>query len=291
MANVKMAWFVLAVGALLLRGGIAVCQAAPIQSGTSEDKAILTDDREVVVQKLSAEEQQKPYAKYFYMPMAKPDPALVEQVKRGPIDPAQALKHESINDLLNRGYLSTELGYTVFSDGTGYVSSMVKMPGVTPEMIDWWFTWHELEPLRYKIWDHYVHFDIRVDEHDRERLLSHDIPVKERNWNVTHHVKEDIGGGAAEIEIHFVSPKDCGFDMSRFTEPAVGTAICSSGGASMVHIARRIPGGIELRSRFWFPPEAKMPMVVLRGLNLHNLEEYSNLAAILPSLYKEFGPK
>lgn len=291
MAKVKTAGLLPMVGAVLIAGGLSACQTGATKADEQAKKATLTDGREVAVQALSAEEQQKPYAKYFYMPMAKPDPALVAQVKQGPIDPAQALKAENINDLLNPGYLSTELGYTQFPDGTGYVSSMVKMPGVTPEMIDWWFTWHQLEPLRYKIWDHYIHFDIAVSDQDRARLLASNIPVRERNWGVTHHVKEDIGVGASDIEIHFVSPQDCGFDMSRFTEPAVGTAICAAGGAKMVHIARRIPGGVELRSRFWFPPEAKMPMVVLRGLNLHNLEEYSNLAAILPSLYKEFGPQ
>lgn len=280
------------VSVALLAGGLSACQAAgEAKAHAVAEKATLTDGREVMVQTLSAEEQQKPYAKYFYMPMVKPDPTLVAQVKQGPIDPAEALKEENVNDLLNPGYLSTELGYTQFPDGTGYVSSMVKMPSVTPEMIDWWFTWHQLDPLRYKIWDHYVHFDISVSDQDRARLLARNVPVKERNWGVTHHVKEDIGVGPSDIEIHFVSPQECGFDMSRFTEPAVGSAICATGGSKMVHIARRISGGVELRSRFWFPPEARMPMVVLRGLNLHNLEEYSNLAAILPSLYKEFGPQ
>lgn len=223
--------------------------------------------------------------------MAKPDQKLVDEVEKGPLDPDKALKLENLNDMLKPGYLDSEIGYTVFPDGTGYVSSIVQMPGVTPEMIDWWFAWHPIEALRYKIWDHNVHYDLSVSDADRKKLLSDNIPWHERNWHITHHVTEDIGVGAGPITISFVSPEEFGFDITQFKEPNAGTAICAQGGAKMLHIARRTKDGVELRTRFWFPAQAKVPMVMLKGLNLHAVEEYSNLAETLPSIYKEYGPK
>ncbi|PKF74850.1 hypothetical protein CW752_07035 [Chryseobacterium sp. PMSZPI] len=176
-------------------------------------------------------------------------------------------------------------------DGTGYVSSILEMKGVTPEMFDWWFTWHQLDPLRYKIWDHYVHYDVAVGKKERETLLSDRIPIHEKNWEVTHLINEDIGMGAADINIKFVSPEEFGFDMSQFKEPNVGTAICAKGFINMVHFVRRTKNGIELRSRFWLSKELNPTNNALRGLNYHALEEYTNLEKILPMLYKEYGPK
>lgn len=251
----------------------------------------ITGGKKVYKQYLSEAEKKKPYAKYFDMPMAKPAQALVDSVSKGPLDPARALTFDHLNDLLNPGYLPSEIGYCILPDGTGYVSSIVQMPGVTGEMFDWWFTWHQLDPVRYKIWDHYVHYDVQVNDNDRKKLLSKDIPVHEKNWDVTHTVNEDIGMGAGDLKIGFVSPKEFGFDMNRFKLPSVATAVCASGGSQMVHIARPVKGGIELRTRFWFPSQAHVPLELLKGLNYHALEEYSNLAKILPSLYKEFGPK
>lgn len=256
----------------------------PVFSAT--EKVTTISGKVVPKQLLSEQEQASPLAKYFYMPMAEVDPASIQIVRNGPIDPAKALLKENLNDLLNPGYLPSEIGYCTLPNGNGYVSSLVKMPGVTPEMIDWWFTWHQLEPLRYKIWDHYVHYNVSVSETDKQKLLSTTIPVAEKNWNVTHFINEDIGMGASNLTLKFTSPKDFGFDMTRFKEPNVGTAICTP---TMVHFARSIPGGVELRTRFWFPftPPGKM----LEELNYHALEEYTNLAKILPSLYKEYGPK
>jgi hypothetical protein len=272
--------------------GLIVCPLNLIgQTTRNKEQVIVNGGEKVYKQSLTTEEKKKPYAKYFYMPMAKPNQALVDSVNKGSINSASALDFDHLNDILKPGYLPSEIGYCILPDGTGYVSSIIKMPNVTPQMIDWWFTWHELESLRYKIWNHDVHYGISVSDADRKKLLDETIPLNERNWNVTHHVKEDIGLGMSEIKIHFVSPKEFGFDMNQFKEPNVSTAICAIGGSKMLHFLRKIDGGVELRTRFWFPAEAKVPIELLKGLNYHALEEYTNLAKILPSLYKEYGPK
>ena len=70
--------------------------------------------------------------------------------------------------------------------------------------------------------------------------------------------------------------------------------------AIMTHFVRELPGGIELRSRFWIgfgledgrlvrlvPDGASVPPEVVRGLFAHNLKEFGHLAAILPRVYAE----
>ena len=64
--------------------------------------------------------------------------------------------------------------------------------------------------------------------------------------------------------------------MSLFDDAS--TAICSTRGVGgMVHFARKTDRtGIELRTRFWFPPN--MPEMMLIGLTAHNIMEYGRLA-------------
>lgn len=276
---------------ILITSAISFAQAPSNIAFSKTEKDTITGGRIIPRQILSEQENKQSYAKYFYMPMAKPDKNSLSIVSKGPIENSKALTLDKLNDLLTPGYLLSEIGYCILSDGTGYVSSIVQMQGVTPEMLDWWFTWHQLDPLRYKIWDHYVHYDVQVSDADRSKLELDNIPIEEKNWGCIHHVNEDIGVGAGEINISFVSPKEFGFDMSKFKEPNASTAICATGSAKMVHIARKVKGGIELRTRFWFPAKANIPLHVLEGLSYHALEEYSNLAKILPLLYAEYSIK
>jgi hypothetical protein len=68
----------------------------------------------------------------------------------------------------------------------------------------------------------------------------------------------------------------------------------------MCHFVREIEGGVELRTRFWMgyayqkgkviktiPDGVKMPEAPLRALNLHNIKEFTNLAALLPRIFPE----
>ena len=112
---------------------------------------------------LTPEEQAKPYAKYFTRVPAVPDPAQVALMGK-PMDPAKALKPENMNDLLNPGYHEVESGWCIMPNGSGYVANHTKMPGVTLEMINWWFAWHALEDLRYKIWWPAGHFAATIPD-------------------------------------------------------------------------------------------------------------------------------
>jgi len=179
---------------------------------------------------LTAEEKALSYSKYYYMEMAKPDQAILDRVLQGPIDPKDALRREDANDLLNPGYLASEFGYCVMPDGAGYISTIVKMPGVTPEMLEWFFWWQALHPLRWKICHPDDHFDgLPVSDEERKRLLDPNIPLRERNWGVPRRHRQYTGDTLIEGKGAFQSPEEFDFDMTRFKPPNVATALCSCG--------------------------------------------------------------
>jgi hypothetical protein len=189
------------------------------------------------------------------------------------------------------------------------------MPGATPEMIDWWFAWHALEDLRYRLWYPEMHVSARLDPEDRAKALDPARSLPERFQGLTHHVVEDIGGGVLNaVNISFLTPEDFGFDMSRFHSPnaeALAAANVMARGVddpkdgpglpvTFVHLVRKTEDGIEVRNRFWvgyqivdqepvlmLPPGMRIPEEAAQGLFLHDVQEFANLAAILPRLYEE----
>jgi hypothetical protein len=148
------------------------------------------------------------------------------------------------------------------------------------------------------------------------RILDPSIPIREKNWGVTHHVMEDCDCGMENIDITFLSPKDFGFDMERWKEPRVSTFAGGYGWscaanktegaikapALMCHIFRQSPSGLEHRTRFWMgyemsqgkpklslPPGVAVPASSVQGLARHNVREFTNFSVLLPEIYKEFG--
>jgi hypothetical protein len=263
---------------------------------------------------LTTLEKQKSYVKYFNQPIVNPNSELMEILKKGPMDPSKALMPENVNELLKEGYSEVETGYCVLPNGTGYVAVNNKFPGVTLEMINWWFAWHSLEDLRYMLWFRKGHYGIDISEEDRAKILDPATPMLEKYQGRTHYVIEDTGNGPEDIQISFLKAKELGFDMeelnSKSSTVVAGNGVSSSrkGGpkapAIMLHYFREIPGGVESRSRFWMgyhmidkkpckllPEGIQIPIQAPMGLAFHNVEEYSNLAAILPSLYKEMEGK
>ncbi len=264
---------------------------------------------------LTPEEQAKPYSKYYYRPPAVPDAARVAAMDN-PIDPAKATPIQQLNDLLSPGDLEVEAGWCQMPDGTGFIANRIPMPGVTVEMMDWWFAWFALEDLRYKLWYPPGHFAISMSDKDRVRTLNDKIPLKQRRLRTEYVIENTNGPCDEKIAISFMEPEAFGFDMSRFHSPNVGTAICANGSAlmldpppglpkfktaaCMVHFVREIPGGVELRTRFWMgwhilnrkawkllPEPVRIPEIAIKGLATHNVCEFSNLASFLPELYEE----
>ncbi|MBP2658809.1 MAG: hypothetical protein H6Q69_1841 [Firmicutes bacterium] len=251
------------------------------------------------LKELSLDEKKESCSKYYYQDMAKPLKELLDIASQGPGDCKNALRIENKNDLLKPGYLPMEVGYCNLENGTAVSASTTKMPGVTIEMFEWWFAWHGLNPLRYKIWDPEDHIDTKVDY--KERLTDKTIPMGERIWDTTHTVIEDIGLGPQVLDISFRSPKYMGFDTNLMAKNNVHIVTANLNGlVTMCHTIRPIECGIELRSRFWFGYNMRngvivkklkdgeiMPLDGARAITFHALKEYSNLASILPRVYAE----
>jgi phloretin hydrolase len=268
------------------------------------------------MRELTAEERAKPYAKYYFRAHAGASPELAPQlVDPQPMDSADALPIERMSDLLDPGYLPGETGFCTLPNGGAYVAVNHPMPEVTTDMVNWWFAWHGLESLRYMLWSPKDHYAVDMNDADRARVLDPDTPMLLKFQGITHHVHEDIGGGADDLFISFMKPEDFGFDMSRWKSPNVATLVAANvlikaarapEGAplmpvAMCHFIRELPqGGIEFRTRFWMgwqivdkkpqftlPAGAQVPESVPAGLFEHCILEYSNLRVLLPEIYAE----
>ncbi|MGI5467030.1 DAPG hydrolase family protein [Streptomyces sp. CA-132043] len=59
----------------------------------------------------------------------------------------------------------------------------------TREPAEWWFTWHPLEDLRHHLAPAAAR---RIHMSPRSRaLVDESVPLRERNYGITHHVVED----------------------------------------------------------------------------------------------------
>ena len=208
-------------------------------------------------------------------------------------------------DFDDPNYVEFKSGVRRLRDGTVEVSSLVNMPDVTSNMFRWWFSDYLQTTEHYKMWHPEDH--VWMDwEHKKtgEIVGSH------------HLVHEYIGGQMSKLRIQFAWPQEIlGFDPSDENTVVlcaqVGELDSSLNIAEMCHVARNMPWGSELRSRFWLgvvsDREAadwqnfllsfvannlitrRFTVSEAEGLALqkHCIEEMSYLADILPVIYKE----
>jgi len=251
---------------------------------------------------VTEEEKKSPLYKYFEMEMTVPEPSILKCADE-PMPAEDAHSPLDMNKMFDEGFFPTRSGYAQLPDGTAMLSNFVDMPDVLPEMFDWWFAWHGLEPLRYKIWDRDEHHSAitRNPEQARDTTLS----MKERYWNTIHDVKEAMtpDGPVLDIIINFRNPADIGFSPEKLKD-FDGTIVCAGNEHSpviMCHFVRPVPGGSELHTRFWMgwsvkngvptkaiPDSALFPLQGVQELLRHNIKEFTNLAALLPKVYAEF---
>ncbi len=226
-----------------------------------------------------------------------------------PEDIAQKLAHPEItltplenrNHVLCDGALQQEIGYDQFPDGSWLVSMTCPMPGITPEMIRWWFWWHPQESLRYRVWFPGAHMGIRYHKKDRDYFLQDTVPPFRPN---THYPTEQIGGANLPLRIDFVTPEEFGFSAQMMKKCHVAQIVCGHVSAfnglvkhtEMAHIFWQTEEGLFLTSRFWIGKTLKNKLlrkVILteetaKGMAEHCCIEYRNLAMILPELYQEY---
>jgi hypothetical protein len=132
----------------------------------------------------------------------------------------------------------------------------------------------------------------------------------------TSIVDEYVGDDLGRFAIEFVRPAEVGEDDASFADAERATAVCARVGFAsvpldfgvLVHDVRRVPGGAEMRSRFWIGGDrvhartggalgealARIAKRVRRptlrhghALLAHCAEEMAHLATFLPRLYAE----
>lgn len=242
-------------------------------------------------------------------PAAQPGAATLEAIDAGPMPEADALARSDLDRLLDPAPLTRETGWCRLPDGCGYVAVRTAMPGVSGEMVDWWFDWHPRDARRYRAWHPAAHRDNALDPPARPGAKAH--------WGAVHHPVEDIGIGTVHARIAFLAPSAAGFSGDALDEPRVATIVCGRVGDDrrrvwhtlMAHVFLRDGDGIVLRSHFWlgagirpFGPaplgtagaallnrpavrRRAIPAAAPRALARHCAEEYANLAAFLPGLH------
>ncbi|WP_143287297.1 DAPG hydrolase family protein [Burkholderia pseudomallei] len=193
------------------------------------------------------------------------------------------------------------------ADGRILVTCTTDMPGVSPEMIDWWFGWHLPASERYQLWHPQAHLAATVKEDRSSQAGTRCAYV----GNVSY-VDEYIGRKLAKLSIAFVPPEV--FHIQPH-DPAVATSVCAhtgdrklrARGGGLVHHVVAVPGGAQMRSGFWLGDiRHDIPMLdklLTRPLNtalmrrmivqdqlaidllIHCGEEMAHLARFLPRLY------
>lgn len=237
--------------------------------------------------------------------MKRPLPELGGEDKRkirdADITPTPFSKKDSI---LSDEKLYGEMGYKKMSDNTYLVSMACPMPGVTAEMIKWWFWWHPQASIRYKLWFPGEHMGISYDKKQREYFSKNSCPEFQNN---THYPIEKIGKAVLPLRIDFVSAEDFGFSRQVMTDNNIELIVCGHVGAfrglvmhtEMAHIFKKTPEGLLLISRFWLGKTMKSRLLkraiidenMAISMAEHCYVEYRSLAGILPELYNEYGKK
>ncbi|GIX42614.1 MAG: hypothetical protein KatS3mg129_2347 [Leptospiraceae bacterium] len=263
---------------------------------------------------LTEYELRKPYSKYYYMPLVKIPEIILNKLER-PILPKKAILFEEKNRFLIPDNDKEEIGYCIFPDGSGYIAMRIEMPDVTPEMIEWWFYWHSLESLRYKIWYPGAHYKISVK--NKKILYDKNLPPKKKYIHNTHYITEDVGKGKMNLFISFYEPEEFGFDINFFKKANISTIICGIVGfrnlhlkhTYLFHIVHNYKTGVILRSRFYVGHDIQFILnnksickvfnkkifrriiiteKLLKGLSLHCAQEFLQLSKILPELYFQY---
>ncbi len=230
-----------------------------------------------------------------------PDNKTIKSVLNTVIPNKYVLPVSSFHRLQDKGYHEYESGYSIMQDGTGYIAVYLTLPGVTPEMFDWFFSWHPVAPVQNHIWGTGKKISTVITEKDRQQLLS-SLPFNERIWGVHVLYREESEHDIShDMLVSYHSPYEYGF--SKQTEDAGNwTAICANDG-SICFFLRAIEGGSELRIRVWcgintsdIEKEFSLPQSYLpeeeadsyiKKTAIHIINDFTNISCIIPQLYRD----
>ena len=240
---------------------------------------------------LTPEEQRSPYASIFFREL----PPLSRELEEGirwEIDPRDVILHDTMPRMLSPGYLPGENGWCVLPEGGGYAAVNTKLPGISHETYMWWRKWRRQgdQDFQYKLWYPGKHYRFS----------------QELGW-----IYEDIGRGPEHLFSYGMPlPQELGLDpdalkksnvLSLHTNSFISrpeNAAYETEPLKMVlaHFVREIPGGIELRSRFWLGygivngtltcVQKKIPVDMPAKMAEHCAHEMTNLSNLIPALHE-----
>jgi len=251
-----------------------------------------------------------PYARFFNPALAPLAPHVCAALDRGGV-PAILLPDidQAASNLFGADPV-LEDGFVLTGDGGMRVSVRTAMPGVTPAMVDWWFGWHGDAAAKYKLWHPQAHVHVGWRETPPPRVSGRALYVGQ-----TSIVDEYIGSDLVRGAIRFVPPTTLGFTDKSLEDDSRATIVCARIGLGdapidigyLAHHVRAVPGGSEMRSRFWMGGRhvagrnligamaASVARRVLsvtesdaRALMVHCAQEMPHLAKFLPELVGEF---
>ena len=260
--------------------------------------------------------EKKSYYK-FLQPIETVSEEEVARIKTLKGDPKKGLKFADRAIIQTDAYEPAPEGVYQMEDGTIFLSAITPIPDVTGEMMEWWMIWHQLDPLRYALWNPEDHFDAHVDEEGRKRFLDKNIPIRERLWGVTGYVTESWNGedNPNPGELHFVSPASVGLKNELVGTPKCKAIICANNSTKIgpvnypvlmcEFVRENAEGKNEWVVAAWMGHNVdlatgkentfKLPKPVLKKMAsdmpamfiVHNHKEVAHLNKVLPALYAE----
>jgi hypothetical protein len=148
-----------------------------------------------------------------------------------------------------------------------------ELPGVTPEMLDWW--WDNIEDTeRYKLWHPDSH-QVFEWEHDCEEHVGK-VQV----------VREKVGLFPITLRIRWEDPDDAPIPRV-YSHANLGSILDGRDRplSWLLHQYEAMPAGTGMRSTFRLP--SKTPAWFIKALKKHNREEMAQFSVFLPALFEE----
>lgn len=203
------------------------------------------------------------------------------------------------------GYTDFETGTKRHPNGIFEAAALTRMPGVSAEMVRWWFADYMQTTDHYVRWHPEAHVWMDWENKSPDEFVG-----------ASHLVHEYIGEDLHKLRIQFVPPEEI---LGVGLGDGGDLAVCARVGmleeplnvARMCHIVRDTEFGAEMRSRFWMGYVAKRDgndeVASIEGLfgntNIarrvlvneadavalmqHAIEEMGILADFLPALYAQ----
>ena len=171
----------------------------------------------------------------------------------------------------SKNNLSRERGISVMN----FVSLDVDhdLPGVTSQMLDWW--WDHMDGENYKLWHPTAHVSMDWEV----------PPPAGSRYGGIHLAREYIGQELASLRIRRV-PEDQAPIQLKYKNAIVSTGLAPDNSVMMwiIHSYEDTPRGAQLHTTFLLPQG--IPQAFVDALRQHNIEEMAQIPKFLPDLYR-----